>query len=502
MRLQKTILSVVLILLSLTIQAQSLSNRQSRHMNEKLLSLLEQYSSYVVFTEPYMRTSFVDLFENGDGKVFCDYVAHESFSKQISAGKYSEYSSSFALIQSDISDVERGEYTFDGAKWRTTLCFVKNLAYIDELGVYFCGKNKLTLNCVYEKEWDSFKVESVSGECLDGQMPSGRFTVVEQASDIDNLLYTEEGKVEFNDFKQAIVASTSFSVSDDDIFFKKKVMGSTPRYDLLKFEYSIKHLRLKPRFSYAPFAYRVSGPEGLSSKSSAMEGGIDFGYVFPSKSPFKFGLNIGLGISSSSLDLSYGATSFDVPYYVKDPNTGAYSTMYRHYSVNSVSEGLSLMDVTVPAYMSFEYKVKRIAVVLDLGPKINLNISTKPKAYVMDASAYSSGAASESKAVSFLQPGYLFPGNYARNTYDISVFGDLGVDVSVSKTSAFSFKIGYEMGLTPCYASSELPWLNPSANIYPAIFRNGEDIMVRSFVDCISYYRNALSFSVGWKWKL
>lgn len=503
MKLKKYIIIAIMLFFFLPVQGQYLSNRQKRSMNEKLVSLLNLYSNYMTFGEQYMADSFVDLFENGESSVYCDFSAHEKFSGQITARQYSEYSSSLSLIQAEITDVERGAYVFDGKNWRTTLTFSKELSYIDELGVYFSGVNKLKLDCVFEDKWENFRIDSISGEDMSETSLPGHFVVVGKSSPYDEKLYTEKGSLIFNEFGQTVSTSSTFNVLDDDVFFKKKLVGSTARYDLLKFDYSIKCLRVKPRLAYSPFAYRVSSSQVLSSKSSSFEGGLDFGYIFPSNNRFRFGLNIGVGISISSLDLNFGAAEYKVPYYERNKADGVYEKAERYYSISSASEGFSFTDITVPLYASFEYRLKGWSLILDLGPKINLNVSVKPKSFELAAKACSStsGFPTTYETVSF-PDGFLFPGNYSRNRYDVSVFGDLGADINITRSSSFMIRVGYEVGVTPCYESSEKSWFDSKTNIFPIIYRNGQDIRVRSFVDCISFSRNALYISVGWKWKL
>ena len=73
------IIYAVLLLLPISVGAQSLSNSERRHINYRVLSLIEEYERIASLYDDESAFYFESLFERGqESMVFCDMIGSES----------------------------------------------------------------------------------------------------------------------------------------------------------------------------------------------------------------------------------------------------------------------------------------------------------------------------------------------------------------------------------------------------------------------------------------
>lgn len=496
---------------TLTVDAQTLSNRQKRQMNIDLLDLLDRYDDYSTFSESYMQYGFVSLFKAENTPVFCDYIASPDYGKNIPASRYAEYSAKQlnTLYPPTAKNVHKGEYYFVDGRWHINLMLERSVSYIDQLGVFFNGDYELVLDCEYDQSEEMFKIASVKGKNVSKYLyPSGRFNIVNRTSPFDTAVEIFGKGLSFNEFNQAITPDGTFVFNDDDMVMTQKELGRTERYSLLEFKYSPKKSRLRVNFGIAPLsAYNVSSMIDFSTvKSSASELTVDYGYMWKVAKSTKLGLNIGLGVSMSKLFLEKNNTQYSINLSEASVNPDKFLEYTRTYNLKNVSEGLSFQDIVVPFYLSFEQKLaKRIGLTVDAGAKLYLNAKTTVTPYSVEGTVTNSylGQSSPQKTESLsLGDGFLIPSSYKRNVYDLSVFARAGFDIQLYKMLFMTMKVGYEMGMLDSYKSQMTQWFSPGTGDYPVYYSAGKDVKIKSFIDCISYKRNALVFEFGVKVKL
>ena len=489
------------------------TNYERRHMNDKLIEMVLSYENYASFSENYMQYSFMDLFLSADSAVFNDYIASVRFGEQIPVSEYAAYSTESVHVKFvEVRNLEKGEYTLKDDRYHVTVKFDKCLEYEDEINTYFTtddetigGDFHIVMDCVYDKEEDKFFIVSLSGSANEKcSFPSGEFIVVERKNDRDELLKVKGQALRFNVFGEAYAEGAVAPVfADEDIVTQPTVVASTDRYSKVKYSYKEIRFRMKASVSIAPLsAYKVKSPVSFSDvSSSAYEGSVDFGYALSGESAAKFAIYAGLGLSYSSLALQASDLSYD--YELSDPSAATYT---RRYRLSSVNEGLSFIDIMVPVYASYEISIGyRMAVSMDAGVKLYLNTRTSVDPYrvVGTTSIIYKGMVESTISLPDRITNYMVPATYMRNTYDLAVFGKMGVEYKMLDRRYIFLKVGYLQGLTESYNSSLSEWYKPSDGIYPFVYsdKSATDVAVRSFADCISYKRSALTFDLGFRMK-
>jgi hypothetical protein len=262
-------------------------------------------------------------------------------------------------------------------------------------------------------------------------------------------------------------------------------------------------LRLRASATLAPIsAYSVTSTVNFASKkSSAYEIGVDIGYAFPIAAKSKLVINTGLGVSYSFLRL--GMTDVKYAYELSDKSGNLYT---RNYELSSVSEGMRFTDIVLPFYLTYEQTFKnKIALTADAGIKLYLNANTSVDPYSVDGnvSTVYGGKTTDIVPLPATINKYMVPASYMRNTYDLAAFAKIGCEYMFKTRRYLFFKIGYLYGLTDSYKSSLNQWHNDDEGIYPFVYssKSMSDVAVRSFADCISYRRSALTFDLGFRMK-
>lgn len=483
-------------------------------MNDKLLELVINYENYSSFSESHMQYSFLDLFKNADTEVYCDYIASPASGMSIKASQYAEYSTNTvhpAFVE--IRNLRKnGDYKFSEGCYHVVIEFDKCLEYEDEIQTFFVSGDELVggdfhiiMTCVYSKKDDQFFISSIQGKKnAKSTFPDGKFIIIEKHNDRDELLTDNGRPLKFNLYNYAIARGTTAPVfADEDIITTPTILGETERYSRIRYSYRETRLRMKAHATLSPiFAYKVTGPISFSkNKSSAYEAGFDIGYAFSMAKNTKLALYSGAGVSMSSLSL--GVSDIEYSYSMSDLEFKDYT---RKYTLSNINEGLSFIDMVIPLYLSVESTViPMVAVSVDAGVKLYLNTNTKVTPYSVDGQVECiyDGASKSTIPLSGTVSEYMIPTSYKRNTYDITAFGKVGVDVRVADRKYIYVKAGYEYGLTSSYNSNKSEWINIADEIYPFVYsmKSDKDIAVRSFADCISYRRSAITFDLGFRMK-
>ena len=130
-----------------------------------------------------------------------------------------------------------------------------------------------------------------------------------------------------------------------------------------------------------------SSLEGLSTKTNSEEYGVDFGWRFWQKGRHSLEANIGLGLNTIStklelpeLSYSYAASA------VADVDGESY---IRHTELSGVSEKVNVTRLTLPIYLSYDFRcVRWLSVHADLGVRLGFKTSSKLSDVRGDAYSY------------------------------------------------------------------------------------------------------------------
>jgi len=510
---------------SVCMWGQNLGNAEKRHINAKVLYLLENYEQFASVPDADARYSFLELFVGADAPVFCDIMGTKGYLSDIRAEDYADcLASNSSTTEIEIRNVVKGKPEFSGGKWNIPVTFSKVVNYTDGNGVlfsvleYYEGKcfNE-RMNIVYDPKSDDCRILSIKGN-LDARkiFPSGRFLVVNKKSPADTTVLFGKEKLRFNSFDQAIIAGGIPFHRDDDVRVKSDTIVRSSNYNIIEFRHLPLNWRVKLHAGIAPLsAYRhrlTAAVEDVSDKSSAFEIRADLGGTFRVGKYSKMGFFIGFGVSNSSLSLSLNK---EIPYKISGislikPDADAVQHGTIEYKIKSASEGLKFTDLVTPVYVSFEHRLhKTVTLAWDVGAKFYMNFRTEVLPYTVSYSRDD-----DVNGLKDFEPkvfdGFLHPVNYKRNFGDITVAANLALDFNVYGGMLYiSAGAGYEYGITDSYSykSAENKWYDGKSNVYPVVPSVSEgqqqiDVAVRSFFDCIiSYKRQALWMNLGVKFR-
>lgn len=511
----KRIVVLLFLLSPFMAKAQMLSNQERRHINMRLLALIEQYEINASLYDEANRYAFLQLFENEDVPVYSDMLDYAA-GKPVSASEYVKALSERYNISTHIMNVNRDDYVLEDNRWTTVVKFDKSLTYNDVNGILFSSSEyykadySISMKCVYNKERDCCYITAINGQIDSEQEPlQERFVVVNHSNDKIEKLYVNGRPLEFNSFDQAFAPVGAISPWNDDIRLAADTIAATDRYEFVNLKFRSSHWRTKLHYSQAlGSVFKVTSQMDLSSTaSSGFEAGVDFGYNIPLSRTSSMGLYFGAAYSSSNI--SFGLKDVAYSYQTMD-SAGQHYT--RHYEFSEITEGLSYTDISIPVYLNFDHKLfKHLYLNWHLGVKVYLNGDATVTPYHLSGRTYgdyNGNIVSSQKAdalgdVSGDYDAFLFPNSYSRNTYDLSLQGGIGLSYNLFRKAIFLFaEYRYEFGLTDVHKSEE-KYLFGSGTHYPMVYSShlNANVATRSFMDCVSYKRQAMWIDFGLMFK-
>ncbi len=491
-----------------------------------ILNVIEEYERYATIYDDEAQYCFLDLFVSDDAPVFCDMIGYPSYLKQVPVSEYVGMMRSVTSTASIvISDIRKEEMNHTSKGWVIPVSFRKNISYMDENGCAFSiagyyGRDvDLSMTLIYDQNKNRCKIESITGNIdSDRKFPEGRFMIVTKPDESKltardfrfmNEMTFNGSQLTYNEFGQSILSPQMPEVNDVDVIVRTDTLARGLNYDIIGFNFKHRKTRLKARYAIAPFgAYDVMSSAGVTSKSSAMEFGLDLGVTFTSGQKTKTGFYIGAGISSGKLALSL-ASPITYTYYTSVlGNQGLYKKLLLDFNVNSASENLKFTDIVVPLYFETEHIVgKYILISWNVGLKAYFNAKTTGT-YGLDGLMTLTDEIDGLKSTEriWISPNkYMSPVSYTRTPIELTAIANLGVDVNILKKRLYlSLKGGYEYGLMESYSGTGLKYFDAKKNIFPVVYNpmtSGYTTM-HSFISNTSYRRQAIWLEFGLKLKM
>lgn len=492
-------------------KAQTLSNQERRHINMRLLTLIEQYEINASLYDEANRYAFMQLFENEDTPVYSDMLDYAA-GKSVSVSEYVKVLGERYNISTHIMNVSHNDYVFEDNQWTTVVKFNKSLTYNDINGIlfssseYYKSNYVISMKCVYNKERDCCYITAINGHIDSEQEPlQNRYVVINHSDDKIEKLYVNGHPLEFNSFDQAFAPVGAIRPWNDDIRLAADTIATTNQYEFVNLKFRISHWRTKLHFSYAlGTVFKVTSQMDLNTTaSSGFEAGVDFGYNIPLSRSSSMGLYLGAAYSSSKI--SFGLNDVAYSYQTMDSSGHLYT---RHYEFSEITEELSYTDISIPVYINFDHKLfKNLYLNWNIGVKLYFNGEVNITPYHLSGRVYgdyngnivSSQTSDALGDVSGNYDTFLFPNSYNRSLYDLSLQGGIGLSYNLFKRSIFLFaEYKYEYGLTDVHKSEE-KYLFANGNNYPMVYssRLNANVATRSFMDCVSYKRQAMWIDFG-----
>ena len=514
--------ALLLSALPLGLWAQKPSDSESRHMNMLILNTLDEYIRTSSLSDNQDVFAFIRLFENGEDEcVYNDLMGTPGYQDLVSPTAYTKLVNleNGSLLRTEISRIRKdGGFYQEGELWHRRIILNKYIMLIDASvytgksgGVLFDSDKlypdhsdfTLVLDMVYHPDEDVVRIAGIQAQQRRPSNPVDKSFAVLMRPDTDyaDYLYVGDSKVVFNDFDQAIVDMDQLAVNDNDVVLKFNKLASSSQYDVLMPVFKKYHIRLKPRFSttISGAFHFTTEPENVdfNASSGATEAGLDIGISLGKFSrSSRMILYAGAAMSWSKVEMSAG--SFNYRYGSAVPLS---------YEISSVLEGYSYRDFVFPLYLEYENSLGTWgALSIDLGAKAYLSQSaTVSTPFHFEGSFSRAGDAPVSISQDFDR--FIAAASYGKTPYDFSVFGQIGLDVRLVSSLYAFIAGGYEYGVVvPAFTSSNMPFYRAAVgnlpSILPVVYAGGRQLAYHSFVDCVSFNRQAIWLSAGLKIKL
>lgn len=525
MKLRITIIFVVCMFMPALLLAQSLTNKEKRKINSQVLSVVEEYERYASLYDDNVVERFSMLFTD-EAHIQSDIMGSSSYLKSISVSEYIDQmkrnSVSTVII---VKDVIKGDIQYDNGNWIIPVSFKKLMHYIDDNGYIFSFNNfyssdiSVRMSLIYNEDEDCCLIDSI--ECdidSDKVFPEGRFYIIDRrAKGVDYVYYNQvsnlmvdNAPVEFDESDLAFVPQGGeFSVYDTDVNVKYNTVLESQNYDVISFTFKSHKNRVKPYFSWAPFyAYSVTSNTPLSTTSSAMNVGVDYGRTILTGKNAKMGIYIGAGVSMSNLNLSVNKNNSYVDNLSRlDKNSAVVNFPLFNYDKVRATESVQCLDLYVPLYLGFEFRMGRnLLLSFDIGAKGYMNLSTKAVSPYSVEYSLNSGEKPLFTPLSFIVPNK----SYKRTPFDVSAIANIGLDVNLYKGRIYwMIGAGYEYGLTESRVLNISTLCAEDTNIKPIVLgvntegsAQANNIAVNSLIGGVATKRNAIWFTTGLKFKL
>lgn len=509
----KKILIFIWVLMPCFAIAQTMSNKEQRHINMKLLNLIEQYELTASLYDDGAKYAFMQLFSDDNVLIYSDILDYKA-GNQINVAEYIKMLGSKENVSIHMMNVSRSDYVREGNNWATTITFDKSIVYNDANGVlfsspeYYKADYSLSMHCIYDKDYDRCFITAINGtiNSTNAHLPE-TFVVINHTNDKLEKLRINGHSLEFNSFDQALATKDMILVPwNEDIRLKTDVIAHTDNYDYVDLNFKTAHLRTKLRFAYAlGSVFKVRSSTALNKdKSSGLEIGADLGYNIPIGRTASMGLYLGAAYSSSRINFSMN----DIKYSYRTTDASGKSYL-RHYELDNITEGITYTDLAIPIYLNFDHKlVNKLFLSWNIGAKIYLNGNIKITPYHIAGQVYgdyngeivSSRLSDALGSIERDYTAFLYPNDYNRNMLDFSLLGGLSLSYDIFKDSMYVFmKYNYEYGLTDVHTSNNNALFDEASHQYPMVYsaHQNANIATRSFMDCVSYRRQIMWLELG-----
>lgn len=365
-----------------TVHAQELTVAQQRNIIDEAISTLEDYESYATINDDEIRYSFEQLFTSEKSLVYNDLLGL-STQKNLPVSEYcKKLCEGLRNKKATISNVKKEKLWFEDNTWKVKFSFDKSFSYANKCGAYlssseFYGKNyHLEATFVYDERLNRCKIETITGS-IDSpkKLPDQYFVYLKTDKRDDNVLYKGK-KLSFNSYNQALVDGSyekkAFRYADPDVF----MVSTLDECGNVSTKYKARKFRIKLHYDLGLGEAFELGESGRlnDTKTTGSSFGVDFGYMFPSKSLFKAGVFLGVGMSQSTIELGYKNSDYS---YTTDADVDGDSYI-RHYSNLSINQKAKLTEFSIPVYLDLNISLHPVvALFVDLGLRFNLDMGHK-----------------------------------------------------------------------------------------------------------------------------
>lgn len=397
----KTINRIIIFLLALgasvSAVAQGPSLSEERQLNLKAFRLMEAYKTFSTLRNNDAEAQFRQLFRDDDVMLYNDLLGL-SKEPELNIDNY------IALMHSKVrgplvavKNVRKKGIADGGDKWLMTVTFDKEMRYNTDCGAILSSTAYYGADYAMEAVIASDKADGRTYIVeLRGSIDSAKprlgddFMLVQRNDPRDSDVSNNGEKIQFNTFDQAFVTPPyNFKYYDADANMKVEKADPNSQCNVYEFTYHPLRWRLKPHIDLSLGSpYSISDKySGLNTTMSNMEFGLDIGYVIPSKSNFKVGINLGVGMSTGKIGLDIANLNYNYNAPAAADVDG--ETYQRYYELSGLHQDVKLQHLFVPLYFDFELRFHSyVSAYLRLGAKAYFDMGSKTDGFSGNSTAY------------------------------------------------------------------------------------------------------------------
>lgn len=527
MNIKKTILTAALLAcISLSVLAQQSNIVQQRRALDESITTLENYISMATIYDDETYYNFIDLFELPTTPVYNDLLGL-STATTLPVNQYvSILSRGLRNKKVLVSNVHSEGASFINGKWQVKLSFDKRISYVDSCGTYLSSAEfydsldyRLTATLDFDPNKNVCKIKEISGTINSQKKLADNYFAFQRTNPRDNELFYKGELLTFNSYDQALLGgSRDLQSLKENFSYKNADMALRPLANdcQVSMRYKMKRFRLRPHFDFGlGKAFQLDGDNLFSdNKSSGSSFGLDFGVGLSSSRTFSLSLFTGVGISQSTMELSYQNNDYSFET-TADVDGESY---IRHYKDLELSQKMKFTELNFPLYFDFNFRiVNSLSLYIDLGARFDLDMGHKVD--VTEGSAEAFGIYSQYNNLK-LDSHWPYNGFGNRkysssdlvnadliniNSFTISGMGGIGFRYSLSNIP-LSFELGtnYVMGLMNLIETTNISAPgNTTPIVYNSINGTSSTEHVRNLTEMLkSMKRQQLRINIGVIYKL
>lgn len=348
-----------------------------------VMNLLDNYEYYSTLDDEDMVEGFKSLFTNTDVKIYNDLIGLSDAST-LTVADYVKIRSERSklprvLLKNITLDLVESQGNHD---WIARVSFDKEQSYTDNCGImfssheFFSSDYRLTAMIKYNAYENVCKIENLAGEEAKRNPLPKSWCVIQKTDSRDEYATYNKKMLKFNSYEQSFI---------DDNFDKRKLkfkdadVVAKPIFDpeckkLVTIAYKARRFRVKLHDDITVMGgMKVNVPSGITFDNGTPNNvGIDFGYIFPTRSIVKPGVFFGVGFFSQTNKFMLENKDY---FYTTSADVDGDSYI-RHYANLSLKQTMRLRSINIPVYFDCEFHLGRIAsLYVDLGAKLHLNVT-------------------------------------------------------------------------------------------------------------------------------
>ena len=268
--MRKSILVIILSLISSWVYAQKPTILQSRKMNLLAIELLDRYELNSSLWNKQAKSRFIKMFENKKTEIFCDlYHDVEHYQSQVPVDKYILFveKTGSEINKVQVSNIQKKDIWYSDGTWHYSLTFDKEIIYWDSNGVLFpMGVDEngndarqiyaMEMTLVFDANLENAYIRSLVSRNAGPSKIAGKAIIVEKCDakyqKFEDKVTSDNQHLQYNTFGQAVVPSYDFKHPDEDVRVTYYSKFNEDAYELIKLKYNVTRLRLKLRNEISP----------------------------------------------------------------------------------------------------------------------------------------------------------------------------------------------------------------------------------------------------------